>query len=236
LKQIGERWLSYVQPKDLEYRLADIVSKPGWHHEKNEQGEYEDLSAKHASELADELARDGKDWYHLLPNLLQGDQQQAWAFGARCAELSHDPRALIERCLNELRKIPEKDRNPQLVRGMISMIRDRTELGEILNNVTNDSALRGLLVPLTTAAVATAEDFDRVANCIERRLLPPDSLRFFAFGPVTRGFADDQFHSTLAELIEKEFRRRDQRYFRLLRCTVTPTKQSGRLIETYSND
>ena len=117
-REVIERWLSYVQPKDLEHRLADIVSNPGWHHEKNDDESYEDVSAKHARELADELASTGTDWLHLLPQLLQGTQQQAWAFGARWAELSEQPRDLIDRCLAELEKIRPGERNPQLVRGI----------------------------------------------------------------------------------------------------------------------
>jgi hypothetical protein len=201
-RQVIERWLSYVQPHDLEHRLADIVSNPGWHHEENEQGHYEDVSAKRASEFADELASSGTGWVHLLPQLLQGPQQQAWAFGARYAELSERPRDLIDRCLAELRKIRAEDRNPQLVRGMISTLQNRAELNEILDGIANDAELRPLLVPLTTAAIISAEDFNRVAKCVEQNLLPTDSLRPFAFGSVTRRFADDEFHAHLAKLIE----------------------------------
>jgi hypothetical protein len=203
LRSIAERWLSYVQPKDIEHRLADIVSTPGWHHEKNAEGHYDDLSAKHAIELADELATSGVDWFQFIPNLLQGEQQQAWAFGARYAEIASHPRELIDRCLESLRKIPRLDRNPQLVRGMISTIRDRTELGGILDAVANDPELRMLLVPLTTAAVSTVDDFDRVARCVEKGLLPPESLRFFAFGSVSNQFEDEKFHKRLSELTDK---------------------------------
>ncbi len=201
-RQVVERWLAYVQPKDLEHRLADIVSNPGWHHEKNDEGHYEDISAKRARELADELAANGTDWLHLLPQLLQGTQQQAWAFGARWAELSERPRELVNRCLSQLRKISAEDRNPQLVRGMISTLQDRVELNEILHGIANDAELRSLLVPLTTAAIIAVDDFNRVAKCVEQNFLPADSLRSFAFGSVTRRFVDDEFHAQLSKLIE----------------------------------
>src|SRR6266542_1894774 len=201
-REVIERWLSNVQPKDLEHRLADIVSNPGWHHEKNDDGSYEDVSAKRARELADELASRGTDWLHLLPQLLQGTQQQAWAFGARWAELSEQPRNLIDRCLAELEKIRPEERNPQLVRGMISTLQDRSELNEILNRVANNVELIPLLVPLTTASFITVYYFNRVAKCVVQNLLPADSLRSFAFGSVTRRFADDEFHAQLSKLMK----------------------------------
>jgi hypothetical protein len=202
-RQAAQRWLNYVQPKDIQHRLADIVSTPGWHHEKDEHGHYEDLSAKRAAEFADELVATSDDWLSLLPALLQGVQQQAWPFGARLVQQSEQPRELIRRGLQELRNIPQSVRNPQLLRGMISAESDRHHLTAILEEVASDSELRGLLVPLTTAARGNTEDFNRVARCVVDGLLPPESLRFFAFGSVTAGFDDQEFHSLLADLVNR---------------------------------
>ena len=202
-RRAGERWLTYIQPKDIRHRVTDIVSAPGWHHEKDEHGHYEDLSAKSAAEFADELVATNSDWFSLLPTLLQGEQQQAWPFGARLAQRSKQPRELICRSLREIRNIPESLRNPQLLRGMISTVSNRGDLTVILNEVANDPELRGLLVPLTTAAPGNVDDFHRVAKCVSEGLLPPESLRFFAFGSVTARFDDDKFHALLADLVDE---------------------------------
>jgi hypothetical protein len=79
-----ERWKSYLTPPTtaLEDRLKDIVSSPGWHHRKDAEGQYVDLSEKEAKQLALELIETSTDLTPYLPQLMSGEQQQGFSFGA----------------------------------------------------------------------------------------------------------------------------------------------------------
>ena len=199
---IIKRWLNYVQPQDLKNRLVDVISTPSWQHEKDASGQYQDVAAKRASEIADELFQNRIDWLEFLPILLRGEQRQAWTFGARCAELSENPLSLIDRCLQEMSKLPKGEQNPQLVRGMLWAIRERKMVSEVLDRVAADENLRHLLVPLTTAARPSVEDFDRVVKLVESGKLPPGSLQAFAYGSIAP-FSDNNFIGWLGDLIRR---------------------------------
>jgi hypothetical protein len=200
-KEVIKRWLSYVQPKDLKSRFLDIVSLPGWDHEETEQGTFIDVSARRAEEFAEELFKNKVEWEQFIPMLLQGEQRQAWYFGAKCAKISSNPKKLIEICIDELRSGNKETQNTQLLRGMLSAIADRNLINEVLEQCANDDSLVHVLVQLTTAITPTLADFDRVATRIKSGRLVPLSLHPFAYGSVTSGFDDTAFSARLKDII-----------------------------------
>jgi hypothetical protein len=196
-----DRWLSYVQPRNLKDRLIDIVSIPTWEHQQTSSGQYVDIGARRSEDLAEELYKNHQPLDEFIPQLLRGEQNQAWAFGAKCAQLSGDPRSLIEQCLKELYTKDTSGHNPQFLRGVLSATADRNLVAEVLDRVANDDEWRYLLVPLTTAVTPSVHDFDRVAEQIIAGRLPPHEIRAFAMGSVTSGFDDLQFLDRLMKLV-----------------------------------
>jgi len=201
-RAVVERWLSYVQPKDVKSRLLDIVSIPGWEHEETADGKFIDVAQKNAEELADELYRSKVEWEQFIPLLLQGEQQQAFFYGARCAKLCDNPHNLIDRCLEVLRSENKTGQNPQLLRGILFAITDREIVTAVLNRVAVDDVLIQLLIPLTTAIRPTIDDFDRVVAQVQAGRLNPNSIQAFAYGSVTSGFEDNLFRERLEQLVK----------------------------------
>jgi hypothetical protein len=176
---------------------VDTVCIPGWHHEKQPDGDFKDISAEKAIALAEEVHRDNTNWLAFLPILLQGEQQQAWTFGVRTQQLASQPEALIRHCLDVMRTIPRERRNPQLIRGMMHAVQDDVIVNRILDSVAADPQLCDLLVAMSTAASKSVVEFSRVAAAIESGIIPPQSVIHFALASVTRNFDDTQFYDRL---------------------------------------
>ena len=152
-------------------------------------------------ELADELHHTGDEWMKHLDVLMEGDQQQTWAFGRRCLELASDQMGLFDLCLNVYSSLAAKDRNPQLLRGMISHLAGTENAATILDRIAADSELRSeLLIPLTIACATKVRDFERVSALVKACDLPPKSVNAFAFGSITAGFEISEFLAELTEL------------------------------------
>lgn len=195
------RWLSYVEPRDLKDRIVDVVCIPSWEHTQTPDGQYVDVAATRAEELAEQLYRENTPIDEFFPMLLQGEQNQAWAFGAKLATLSNNPQKLITQCLEILRAPEREGQNAQFLRGILSAVSDRQLLADVLTRVASDDQLRHLLVQLTTAIKPSIVDFDRVVAEIVAGHLSPHEVRIFAIGSVTSGFEDSQFLERLLTLV-----------------------------------
>ena len=196
------RWLSYVQPTDLKSRFLNIVSLPGWEHEKGSNGQFVDKSAEKAELFSEELFKTNIDWQQFIPMLLQGEQRQARYFGAACARLSQDVQALFALCFSVLRSLDKATVNVQFIRGVLSAVVDRRVVESILEQVADDSLLVDYLPQLTTAIRPTVPDFSRVVNQIIAGRLCPSSIHIFAFGSVSTGFDDEAFLGELDRLLK----------------------------------
>lgn len=193
-----EGWLECVNPQDLRSRLIDKVAEPGWHHQKMADGSYSDVSEECAILLAEELLNSDEAWMEELDVLLVGNQQQTFSFGRRCGELMPTPIEFFGRCLNLFRTLDPEKRNPQMLRGLISTIRPREEVTRILADIAAEPGIRAeLLVPLTVSAHPLLSDFKRIADLVESGAMPPESIRSFSFGGVTREFPAQQFAEVL---------------------------------------
>ena len=163
-----------------------------------------DMSELNAIKLADELHHTGDEWMKHLDVLIEGDQQQTWAFGRRCLELASDQMGLFDLCLNTYSSLVAKDRNPQLLRGMISHLAGTENAATILDRIAADSELRSeLLLPLTIACATKVRDFERVSALVKAGDLPPKSVNAFAFGSITAGFEITKFLAELTELKDR---------------------------------
>lgn len=181
-RQALERWRSYLTPpvSALEVRLRDVVATPGWHHRKDENGHYIDLSRHDAENLAVELSRGKVDLTPYLPQLLSGEQQQAFFFGNALARNHGNAKAFFEQGLRLWCTITDP-RNDGFLRGLFhGMERDYQTL--TLERLEAESCL-DLLLPLTVAlSPVTQSDFLRVRRAIETKKLGVGCLRYFIQG------------------------------------------------------
>ena len=150
-----ERWEAYFTPADsaLEARLLDSVVKPGWHQRKEEDGSFTDLSREEAERVASKLAANRVDIVRLLPQLLKGEQQQTFSFGAVLGQVHPDALRLIDATLELWPSLDRKERNASLPRGIMRGLgRENALLTATLDRVAGDDRLIDLL--------GTADDFN----------------------------------------------------------------------------
>ena len=176
-----ERWEAYLTPADnaLEATLMDSVVKPGWHQRKEEDGSFTDLSREEAERVASKLAANRVDLVRLLPQLLKGEQQQTFSFGAVLGKVHPDARRLIDATLELWPSLDRKERNPSLIRGIMRGLGSESALvTAILDRVARDDRLIDLLLPLTTSLERLGEtDFLRIRDAVIESRLEPSELR-----------------------------------------------------------
>jgi hypothetical protein len=195
-----ERWLDYVTPKGsaIEGRLRDIVSHPGYHHRKEADDSFTDLSQQDAEQLARELAQAGSDLTPHLAQLLTGEQQQGITFGMTLARQHPAAKQLLDGALAAWPTLKSDTRNESLIRGLFFGLENRVEKTRILERVANEAGLVDLLIPLTgVVSPMTETDFLRVRRAIEDERVPIERLRGLIPGMPLRTLPD--------EFIQREF-------------------------------
>ncbi len=201
-RAVLQECLLMLTPSEIKGRLRDLVAMPGWHHVEVEGGALRDLSEEGAVALADELSTSSEDWLPHVDVLLHGEQQQTFAFGARIAELSSQPEALFDTCLERFRATPEEKRNPQLLRGILRGIGSGSLSRTILERVASDPVLRAeILVPLAVSITPTLDDFRWIVGLVLGGGLKAEQIRTFAYGSVSKGWSADDLAALLRELV-----------------------------------
>lgn len=119
-------------------------------------------------------------------------------------ELDPDPNALIRESIEAYQGVEKDLRNAQLIRGMIRTMAGTNDAAALLDEVAANPDLRGdLLVPLSTAAAASINDFNRVVDLVKTGELPPGVIDHFSYGGTSEKFPAKEFIISLESLIEK---------------------------------
>jgi len=175
-----KRCKEYLTPaeSDLESKLRDLVVKPGWHHRKEPNGSYADVSREEAECFAEEVAAKQMDLVPFLPQLLLGEQQQAFSFGMVLGTKHPRAKELIDAILICWQTLESKQRNPSLPSGIMRGIGSGEFRSRTLDRVATDPALVDLLVPLTASIAAVSEDdFSRIRKAVIEARLEPSRLQ-----------------------------------------------------------
>lgn len=180
------RWRDYVTPpeSDLASRLQDTVVRPGWHHRKEPDGHYADVSCEGAERLASELAATAVDLAPCLSLLLSGEQQQTFSFGVALGREHRYSKDLLTQILALWPSLDVKQRNPALACGLMrSLGNNLTFRAETLDHIANEPQLADLLVPLTASLGAIQEeDVRRLREAVVESRLDPSRLLVLAQG------------------------------------------------------
>jgi hypothetical protein len=188
------RCKEYLTPPegDLPSKLRDLVVTPGWHHRKEVNGSYADLSREEAELFAAELAAKNIDLVPFLPQLLVGEQQQAFSFGAVLGKEHPRAKELIDAVLGLWPSLDPKARNTSLASGiMLGMRSDSAFRSGTLDRIAAEPALIDLLVPLTASFDAVNEaDFIRIRKAVVESRLDPSRLQNLIQGLTLRTLSD----------------------------------------------
>lgn len=175
------RLKEYLTPTDgdLPSKLRDIVIKPGWHHRKEADDSYTDVSREEAERFAAELSAMDADIVPLLPQLLLGEQQQGFCFGAVLGKAHPRARELVDAVLSIWPTLEPKERNTTFFSGLMRGMGGEGEFrAKALERIAVEPTLIDLLVPGTASLdTVSEEDFVRIRKAVVESRLEPWRLR-----------------------------------------------------------
>ena len=164
------RLKEYLTPADgdLPSKLRDIVVKPGWHHRKEADESYTDVSREEAERFSLELAAKGTDIVPFLTQLLLGEQQQGFSFGTVLGKAHPSAKELVDAVLSKWPTLDPNERNATFVSGLMRGMEEEAEFRtRTLDRIAAEPTLIDLLVPATASMdTVSEEDFVRIRKAV----------------------------------------------------------------------
>lgn len=185
VKQRLYGWIDLLQPEGLAERLRLTVSIPPYDYEKDEDGNYVNLAALRAKQLAEELAGRDATWMDYLPVVLQGEQRQGLVFGERLGEILAESDLFIDKVLDAMRKM-EGNGNVDVLGGFLRGLRSRNPdlVSKTLQTIADDLVLSGYLVDVTRLSRPEPPDLERVLGLLKSGRISVYAMRKFAYHSV----------------------------------------------------
>lgn len=188
---------------DLPSKLRDVVVNPGWHHRKEADDSYTDVSREEAEQFAVDLAVKETDIVPFLPQLLTGEQQQGFCFGAVLGKAHPRAKELVDAVLSIWPTLEPKERNTNFFSGIMRGMGGESEVrAKALERIAVEPTLIDLLVPGTASLdTLSEEDFVRIRKAVIDSRLEPWRLRSLIQGlplrMLPRTFLLDEFTDIL---------------------------------------
>jgi hypothetical protein len=185
-----DRLIEKLSPVNLTDKLKSFVSVPDWDTQKDEKGQYINLSANNAMKFVDTLIESGASLDEILPIVLTGEQRAGFAFGLRLGQLLQDGK-LADHILDLLANIPRDKRNPEFAVGYVSSlsIEERRRILEVLLN----GDLNYLAVYFTKAQQFEFDDIQKILNYVDDRKIKADQFLQLPYGGGLRFLSDTEF-------------------------------------------
>ncbi|WP_434036322.1 hypothetical protein [Formosa sp. 4Alg 33] len=113
--------LDKYKPESIEEQLTAFVVLPAWINDRDEQGNYINVSSEKAKELAQKYLDGSVNWKDDLDVLLKGEQRQTYSFSQIVGEKggSDSNKALIDLVFDIFKTIPTEEQNSAFVSGLI---------------------------------------------------------------------------------------------------------------------
>ncbi len=157
-----------------------------------------------ARDLGAAVAIDEAAFAELLPDLLRGGNG-AWAFGGGLAGASMDPRATWVRLVDELGKLSEEQRNPQILRGFLAELweKERDLAHDLLDAALHQSGVVVFLPVLQSAVPIDARGVERLKRVLSSGQVPIWMYRDLALGRTSDQLAGRDLKDLLISIAEQ---------------------------------
>lgn len=177
-----QEWVSLLTPTDLGERLKLFVTKPPYEHEKKEDGHYEDIAAKNAKLLAEELAADVDAIMLLIGNLLVGEQRQAYWFGKNLVESAGRWEPLLSEAIKKIVSI--KNPNANFLLGILNGIFniDSSEWNSIVKIFYDRENLNQYYAHALVTGNVTIEQLNCLTELMGKNKIEPVAASTFRYG------------------------------------------------------
>ncbi|MEB6592184.1 hypothetical protein MXM82_24095 [Pseudomonas asiatica] len=185
-------WMKLLSPEDagLEEKLRIIVVNPPRELHRLEGGDYVDVAAENAKELAVEVSRGIDDFYPHIDLLLEGEQRQSFSFGRQLVLELADERKLLDLTL---KGISEKSTaNYSFVAGVYRGVYEKSTVNwqKYIDLISSDAQLVKFYPELIRTGNIQALHLDKLIELISAGLLSPSSANVLSYGGVTDEMAE----------------------------------------------
>ena len=176
-----------LQPSDLAERVRYLVTDMPWDYPSDEKISYEERSQRQIETIR-KLAMEILDYpvtlEASLSGLSRGQQRMTYLFGNTIAKSIASPLIWLDKVVQTVVAIPEKDRNYDLLSGFLSGLeendRDAVESFKQKSATTPELAS---VFPLFFRGLKISEsDIDLAIGTLRAGLLPPGRLLFWSYG------------------------------------------------------
>jgi len=175
-------WMSLLTPIDLKDRLYLLVTKPPFEHVENEDGHFEDIAAKNAKLLAEELAPDIDSIVPLIDQLLAGEQRQAFWFGKNLIESAGSWEPLLSEVIKKIVCI--KQPNINLLLGILNGIFnvDASAWKDIVHIFFHTENLTPYYADVIVTGKVIPEQLDSLVELLVEQKIEPIAANRFTYG------------------------------------------------------
>lgn len=177
-----QEWISLLTPYELDDRLNLFVTNPPFEHKKKEDGHYEDIAAKNAKHLAEDLAADMDSIMPFIDKLLVGEQRQAYWFGKNLVEAAGRWEPLLSELLKKIVSIENPNNNFLL--GMLNAIFNLniSEWKTIVKTFSETENLNQYYAHALVTGNVTIEQLDSLTELISQNKIEPFAASTFTYG------------------------------------------------------
>lgn len=178
-----EALISEITPTDIKHLLYSRVTLPEWDsYEKDEDGHYIDKPKLNAEALATKLIEEQIEWGVYLPELLSGEQRQAFNFGRKIGELIENKSEFLSLALEAFKSVPESNRNIELISGFIIGSDNKEIKNEAIQVTLNEPSYYQFAFYLTRASNPDVDDLERLFEIVGESKLPITFFKNFQYG------------------------------------------------------
>lgn len=182
-----------LTPKDIKHKLYLKVTKPEWDtYDKDEDGHYIDKPMLNAVALAEQISEGKVEWEKYIPELLIGEQRQAFVFGKRINELSDKPLKIINIAISELKKIEREKQNPELIGGLLFGAKDKINTSTIIDELIHDVDLQQHVFYLIKILTPSYSELLKLFVLIDKYKLPIIQFKNFQYGRALDNLSNDE--------------------------------------------
>lgn len=178
-----EALINEITPTDIKHLLYSKVTLPEWDsYEKDEHGHYIDKPKLNAEALATKLTEEQIEWDVYLPELLSGEQRQAFNFGRKIGELIENKSEFLSLAFEAFKSVPEANRNIELIGGFIVGSDNREIKNEAIQITLNEPSYYQFAFYLTRVSNPDLADLERLFELVGESKLPIRFFKNFQYG------------------------------------------------------
>ena len=176
-----------LQPYDLAERVRYLVTDMPWDYPSDEKISYEERSQRQIEttrKLAMEILDHPVTLEASLSGLSRGQQRMAYFFGDTIAKSIASPLIWLDKVVQTVVGIPEKDRNYDLLSGFLSGLEenDRDAVESFKHKASTTPELASVFPLFFRGLKISDGDIDLAIGILRAGLLPPGRLLFWSYG------------------------------------------------------